>query len=546
MPEIQPQDQSEKQPTPQAGAQHLGLIAMATTQICVASIVLVGTLCISQMILGAGRNLHHFRLSARFTLAFILFAPFLMNIAAAQRTRFAPFLSVNLLILTSFGCVWHLLFLWYYGFDSFKHGKIQMPGIVSAFELLLLMAHFMLSALFFLIASVVDRNLRIGLFLKHLRQDLVTRFPRSVGVLYTMTAVGLCLLAANESRRFLKPEHSVSLPESYQISAMSDDLQILAIGNSHGNFMSRGTETTLILLDTKTLEPVTQPVPLPQSVSQLKFISPEFGYLAMLANGKYRGLPDETSAAPASLVQVKTDGTVRQICDGLPNDVHNLVLSVHRDIAAVVCMNQETREASVHFIRLIDGDVLSSYSFSDVVTYELQFLRESDRAILLVEKPNLNHPNSWTCQLLGVHEDSDEEVLQNMSTYGPQTAKPVSSTTEVHEFNTSGGLISIWFDANDWRYHFGPPEFRSNEQYNFIRHTTDRMVFAENYAGSCSTSGSTIQFYQGNPPKLIDRRIESDDELYDMEFSSDGTRLFLLEAGYPFGTRVSVYRFPES
>lgn len=542
MPEIEPQEQSEKQPTPQAGAEHLGLIAMATTQICLVTIVLVGTLCISQMILGAGRNLHHFRLSARFTLAIIPFAPFLMNIAAAQRTRYSPLLSTNLLILTSVACVWHLLILRYFGFS--EHGKFQMPGIVGAFNLLFLLAHFILSAVFILIAVVVDRELRIGLFLKHLRQDLVTKFPKSVGALYGMTALGLCLLAANESRRFLKPEHSVSLPEYYQISALSDDLQILAIGNSHGNFMSRGTETTLILLDAKTLEPVTQPVPLPQSVSQLRFISPEFGYLAMLAHGKYRGLPNGTSAAPASLVQVKTDGTVRQIRDGLPNDVHNLELSVHRDIAAVVCMNQETREASVHFIRLIDGNVLSSYSFSDVVTYELQFLRESDRAILLVEKPNLNHPNSWTCQLLGVHENSVEEVLQNMSTYGPQTAKPVSSTPGVHEFNTSGALISIWFDANHWCYRFGPPELRSNEPHNFVRHASDRMVFAENYAGS--SWGNTILFYQGDPPELIDRRIESDDELNDLEFCPDGSRLFLLETVKHVGTRVSVYRFPES
>lgn len=519
-------------------------IAAVTTQICVATIVLFGTCVVMHWIVLSGRFVVAQSFWKSLNLLMVLSIPLLTNIAAAQRLRRMPVLSGILLVLTCVGCGWHLFLFGVFTFETLSRGILFLHGLAAIFVLLTLLVHFATAALFILIAMFAERRLVGDLFFTHLRQDIRTSRPRTVASLYGGTAILLCLIAAWCSAHFLRPELTVSFTEPYDISALSSDSAILAVGCLQADHRTDESGSKFTLLETDTLQPVAPAISLPQCVRKLEFVSPEFGFLAVLMQDAFRETPGQNSAVAPSLVQISVDGSVRNFDCHLPQKIVLLSISPSHEIAVIGSLDDTTHEAKLLFVSLSDGKEISSFQLTDFPLFEVQFTADSSHA-LLVTLPSRNS-NTEKCSLIGIKDGSIEQVLElNRWTSSSNSSTP-DATSHVHEFSHDTGGVQIWFEAGHWHYRFVNAR-RVPGLYGSERCAGDRIATAtwSNSAHDSTTfdgshNSTEVIFHQGLPPRLLSRRVVSNGPGSDFEITADGSRIFLMQGG-----RISVYRFPE-
>ncbi|MBL8811260.1 MAG: hypothetical protein JNM43_13880 [Planctomycetaceae bacterium] len=530
-------------PSPNDDSKTASAIAAATTQICIATMVLLGTFMIMCWIVLSGRFVAAHSFSRSLNLLLVISIPLLTNIAAAQRLRRMPVLSAILLVLTCVGCGWHLFLFGIFTFETLSRGILFLHGLAAIFVLLTLLVHFATAALFIPIAMIAERRLGADLFFTHLRQDIRTSRPRTVASLYGGTAILLCLIAAWCSARFLRPELTVSFTEPYDISALSSDSAILAVGCSQADHRIDESGSKFTLLETNTLQPVAPAISLPQCLRKLEYVSPEFGFLAILMQDAFRGVPGQKSTVEPRLIQISVDGSIRNFDCLLPEKIFLLSISPNHEIAAIGSLDDTTHEAQLLFVSLVDGKEISSFQLSDSPFFEVQFTTDSSHA-LLVTMPSQSS-STERCSLIGIKDESIEQVLElNRWTKSNNSSTP-DTTSQVHEFSHDTGCVQIWFADAHWHYRFSPKRIRST--YGGERCAGDRIATARWNKGahdSAMLDGShdstEVVFHQGQPPHLLSRRVVSNGPGSDFEITADGSRIFLMQGG-----RISVYRFPE-
>ena len=514
------------------------LFAAVTTQTCLATLVLIATFLAMWRIVESGRTLQP-RGLLEFLRAVVVGIPFLTNIAAAQRTRHNPKLSSLLMFLTCLGCVWHIVFFGGFTIQVLTQGTSQMHGMAGAMEFMALFAHLVVAAMFILFSIIADRHPGRRLFLEKLRNDILTSHPKRTGVLYAGTVALLCLCACMASRRFLKPELSASFSESFSISALSSDSRILAVGSAFRNDRTGGRGSTLMLLNSETMQPIVSPLQLPQCVQELEFVSSQFGFTAVLMEDKHVASLTQPSTMNPSLVQVRLDGTVRTINTVLPPNVCGLAVSPNGEVVAVGGLDETTHEATATFVRLADGVEISSFPVAYVPSFEIRFLADSSCALLLTDASAWKRRSKRTCSLIAL-EDKVIDRLFDIDDVGQDDhTSVVDSNSRVYDFVSEGKLIHVWSNSGQWHYVIAGRVPSANRPFGFHCLAAGRIVTAYSYSGSLE--GSTVQFLEGSPLRLMKKRIESDGPLFDMELSADGTRLFVVH-----GSGISVYQFPQS
>ncbi|MFO0978611.1 MAG: hypothetical protein U0996_19550 [Planctomycetaceae bacterium] len=532
-------------PSRQGDSNIASAVAAATTQICIATMVLLGTFVVMCWIVLSGRIVAPQSFSQSLNLLMVLSIPLLTNIAAAQRLRRMPVLSSILLVLTCVGCGWHLFLFAIFTLQILSRGIMFVHGLAAIFVLLTLFVHFATAALIIPMAMVAERRLGVELFFTHLGRDIRTSRPKTVASLYGGTAILLCLIAAWCSARFLRPELSASFTEPYNISALSSDSTILAVGCSSADYSSYGSGSTLILLNAGTLQPVAPSIPLPQFVRKLAYVSPEFGFLAILMQDAFREVPGQNSTVEPRLVRISADGNVESFGCQLPEQIFLLNISPNHEMAAIGSLDETTHEAELLFVRLADGKEISSFQFSNSPWFEVQFTADSSHA-LLATLPSSNSNAAEKCSLINITEGSIEQVLEFGHWVRSTNTSTPDAASEVHEFSHDTERVQIWFAEGYWRYRFvqgrripGPSGAERCAGDRIARATWSNS--AQDSAMLDGSNDSTeVIFLQGRPPELMSRRVVSNRPGFDMEITSDGSRIILIQGGW-----ISVYRFPE-
>lgn len=408
-----------------------------------------------------------------------------------------------------------------------------------------LLVHFATAALIIPLAMVAERRLGVDLFFTHLGRDIRTSRPKTVASLYGGNAIMLCLIAAWCSARFLRPELSASFTEPYNISALSSDSTILAVGCSSADYRSQKSSSTLTLLDSRTLQPVAPSIPLPQFVRKLEYVSPEFGFLAILMQDAFREVPGQKSTVEPRLVRISADGNVESFDCQLSEQIFLLNISPNHEMAAIGSLDKTTHEAELLFVRLADGKEISSFQFSNSPWFEVQFTADSSHA-LLATLPSSNSNAAEKCSLINITEGSIEQVLEFGHWVRSTSTSTPDEASDVYEFSHDTERVQIWFAEGQWRYRFvhgrripGPSRAERCSGNRIARATWSNSAHDSAMLDGSHDSTEVI-FLQGQPPELMSRRVVSNGPGSDMEITSDGSRIILMQGGW-----ISVYRFPE-
>jgi hypothetical protein len=511
-------------------------MATLTIRVCAATVILLVTFMVMHLILNSGRQLQESNLIKVFCSLIVLNIPLLMNVYAAQWLKQRHVASVLLLLLTCVGCGWHLFFFSIFTMESLKTGVMHMHGLAGVLEFLTLCVHFIVSAAFALWAMGTNRGRDSSLPVSSLRQDILTSRPiHCVGVCGG-TVLVLCLIATNASRFFLRPEFSASFDTCYTVSALSDDSRILAVGAA-GQYEQGRAGTRLTLLDTETLIPIVEPIWVPRCIHQLEFVSPEFGFLGVLIDEEKSHVTEDADSKSPSLLWFTADGSAQAIECTLPGNISWLKISSNDEVAAVGSIDQARHEGTCHFIRLVDGSEISSVTLTDVGLFEAHFTTDNKSLLVMTAPPDSHQKDHKSVLLIDTDRGSVENIFKIDTESVWQTNLEAVPGSGVYEFVSGGKLIRVWLTGGKWRYFISNGIAGPYINSSLCRIASDRIVACDSYDGS--HGGSSIRFFEGTPPRLLDRKIESDCWTSDMELTADGNRIFLLE-----GNRISTYLFP--
>lgn len=511
-------------------------IATLTIRVCVATMILLVTFTVMHLIVNSGRQRHESNILEVFCFLIVLNIPLLMNVYAAHRLKQRHMPSVMLLLLTCAGCGWHLLFFSIFTMESLNNGVVHMHGLAGVLEFLTLCLHFVVSAAFALLTVITNRGRDTRLPASSLRRDILTSHPiHCVGVCGG-TVVVLCFIATNASRFFLRPEFSASFDTYYTVSSLSDDARILAAGSA-GQYEEGRAGSRLMLLYAETLTPIVEPIWVPRYIHQLEFVSPEFGFIGVLIDDENSNVTEDANSTSPSLLRFTADGSAHDIECTLPGNISWLKISSNDEVAAVGSVDQTKHEGTCHFIRLVDGSEISSVTLPDVGLFEAQFTKDNNRLLVMTVSPDSHQRNHNSFLLIDTDRGSVENVFEIDTTAVGQSNLDAVLESGVYEFVSDGELIRVWRTGEQWRYFISNGIAGPYINSSLCRIASDRIVACDSYDGS--QVGSSIRFFEGSPPRLLDLKIESDRWTTDMELTADGSRIFLLE-----GNRISTYLFP--
>ena len=354
--------------------------------------------------------------------------------------------------------------------------------------------------------------------------------------------IGLCVGGCNQS---MQPVQEVELPERCTVMEVSDDSQVLALGTGLETTSGDNQKSFLILMNARTMEPITAPVDFDYWVSHIEFVSEEFGFLVGVSNefSTVLDVAERTELqSHGSIHKVGLDGSTRLIAEKLPMPFTSMAVSPDHKIAAVCSAAQFGEDATCRFINLENGKTLSTFSPSFCETLMVTFSDDSQYGVLVtnerhspaVGQPEPTPDERWTRMFLVAVKNGDLVETKLLCDSNGRIAPPLktSHTTGEHHVLYSRDVAS--FTVQDKHIvtqqvfrREGNSLPRTAHIFNFdFDPINKRLALADTYDGS--NTGCNIWFVDVPSRKLATCRIARNDRLFQVKFTPDGLSLFAL------------------
>lgn len=354
----------------------------------------------------------------------------------------------------------------------------------------------------------------------------------------------LCAGGCNES---MQPSQVLELSEPHTVMALSNDGTILALGTGLDTRFYYGDEqkSSLILLNTHSLEPLTAPVLFSHSVSHIEFVSEEFGFLVGVSNdfSEVLDVAERTERqAHGSIHKVGLDGSSKLIAERLPMPFTSLAVSPDHKVAAVCSAAQFGEDAKCRFVNLEDGNILSMFSPSFCETLTVTFSGDSQYGVLVtnerlhpaVGRPEPTPDEHWTRMFLVAVTTGDLVETKLLCDSNESIVPPLqtSHTTGEHHVLYSRDIVSVLVQNKKIvmqevfrREVSSLPRTARIFAFDFDP-INKRIALADTYDGS--HTGCNIWFVDVPSTKLASCQIARKDRLFQVKFSPDGLSLFAL------------------
>ena len=281
----------------------------------------------------------------------------------------------------------------------------------------------------------------------------------------------------------------------------------------------------------------------PQWVSQVEFVSAEFGFLLARSIDPVECERQNWPIVPASLERFGLDGTRKVIAASLPSPLTSL--SVSPDHRLVAVCNQMSADfetpATCRIFSLEDGSMLSMYSPPYVRLLKAEFVGDSQQCLIVAAPPHWPGPGRPVAQLKdkGIRaflmDVRDGSVMQeyeirddNRSTdvydlrSSPQTNEAfVAVHGEIGRFTLKAGRFEYerFYSVGAFDSGFVPQWIDYNAK-------TGRLAVGESYGGSHEQNA--VRIIDTKTRRAFDARINNAGIV---RFSPDGEALYVLSAG---------------
>ena len=390
---------------------------------------------------------------------------------------------------------------------------------------------------------------------------MVPRVRRDIAVSVWQGIRALAFLIAGCANP-LPPVEEVRFDCPYTIMARSDDGEILALGTGlEARYHHEASKSQLVLLNSNDLKPLIEPIPFDNRVSQIAFVSAEFGFVVAVSDDLRVALTDKSSENLGSLHRVMLDGTTQLIKDGLPMPIVSVAVSPDHKIAALCIAGDAFRDATCRFMRLDDGTTVSTFAPKFCLHLTASFGSDSNHCLLATDgrrNPVIGYPDSEpfeNSKRLFLVKSEDGSLFDEMK-------------DELHSSGTGIGM-TIFGNQTDKKMILGPAFLHGVElddhkiidgkapdlsmvsehgQRGVIDFDIDAdehwIAAADTYDGS--PRGCKVSFVDFKSGDVATRAIARPDHLYQVLFSKDGTSLDVLVMTKPhFNSVLARYDLRE-
>ncbi|MCX7398043.1 MAG: hypothetical protein NT138_10265 [Planctomycetales bacterium] len=363
----------------------------------------------------------------------------------------------------------------------------------------------------------------------------------------------LSLLVAGCSNP-LPPAEEVRFDSPYTVMAQSADGDIIALGTGlEAQYYHDHSKSQLLLLNAKTLRPLFKPIPYPNWVSQVAYVSRDFGFVVAvsedLRDAKFE--MDERPEESGSIHRVMLDGTTQLVADGIPTPIVSVAVSSDARIAAVCTAGDAYRDATCKFICLEDGRTLATFSPEYCLHLSASFGEDPEFCLLATDgrsEPALSMPEArrntmaykaGTRLFLIKTADAtvaDEEVVNKDSGRGisirisgnQMDEKVIMHPRDVEVYRLKGDKIGggtkLDLTKLSARTPMGATDFDIDPERQW-------MAAASTYDGS--DMGCNVSFFNMKNNDVASREIVRRNHLYQVLFSKNGQWLDVLVMSKP-------------
>ncbi len=361
---------------------------------------------------------------------------------------------------------------------------------------------------------------------------------RCLVVLFTLvsTIAVFCSISGCTSKPTELEHTSIDLQHEMYSIAISEDGQLIALGAKTDQ--ARDDASLLLLLNSQSLYFNGISTKLSQWVSQIEFVSNEFGFLLGCSIDPSVAGREEWQIVPGRLERFGLDGSREVIVDSIPSPISSLSISPNRRLAAVCnsaatdansAVADENAIASCRFYSLDDGSLISTFVPQDptkVKSLKAAFVDDMNFCLLITQ------PMHWADRVdRHIHaylvEANSGKVLQDAAIHdhSDELYGLVSSPATGEAFVAMNGEIGR-FKVKDGKFEFEERFYMSSRPYWIDYHAgTGRLAVA---VSNDRREMLSVQIVDVKTRTAFKTQINAAGPL---RFAPDGKSLYILNRG---------------
>ena len=303
---------------------------------------------------------------------------------------------------------------------------------------------------------------------------------------------------------------------------VSDDGRFLAVGADTDR---REDASLLLMLNSQSLYFTGVSSRVDQRVSQIKFVSEEFGFLLGCSIDPFVAGREEWPIVPGRLELFGLDGTRKVIVDSVPSPISSLSISADRRLVAV-CSDASgdlSRWGECNVYSLEDGTLKSTFRPPEAFRLRAVMTEETDEYLVVCETYNQSPPRAYliageTGAVLHEAAISDRRMNLHSLVGAVGTGEAfVGMDGEIGRFEVSEGK----FEYKERFYHMGLRPYWMDYHAG-----TGRLAAGDSQGGSHERY--EVRIIDVKTGKAFETIIN---DAGDLKFAPDGKSLYVLSGG---------------